>query len=351
MTKFIKIIGLVIFILVTGHIFKLNEITKNVNHTLGGKKPSTYIVLRCVVPNESDEGGFMWHLHHVQCLIHLCKIHNKIPIVYYNRGYYYSPKHGENWYHYFFRPITDAKLTKEVFYYGETYGYTLIDTNKLDKSSLPYLYSNTTFQNIIRYMKIDFNWCYNYINLKPEIQTKLDNFKDMYFRDNFVIGIHYRGTDKYPSHNDNEDLKKPIHISYYKVIVNVREYIIKYRLGNVLIFVASDEEPFIDTIKLHFGNVCSYSTSRSVKSTSNVYLDSTKCLEGSTNKVCQKLDEMKNASIHRGNNDIPSYKKGEDAVMDTWLLASCNIFFKSTAGNFSSQPKRINKNLKVIELY
>ena len=58
---------------------------------------SDYIVLKPVIPNPADQGGFAWHLHHVQCLIQLCELTNKKPIVYFDKGYYYSPDHGLNW--------------------------------------------------------------------------------------------------------------------------------------------------------------------------------------------------------------------------------------------------------------
>ena len=62
------------------------------------------------------------------------------------------------------------------------------------------------------------------------------------------------------------------------------------------------------------------------------------------------MKNIQNQSIHRGNNKIDPYKKGEDVVIEIWLLANCNVFFRTHGGNFGSQPKRINKNLKVIDL-
>ena len=351
MYKYINILGLFFFIIIIGHIFKLSNAAQKSTIKFNGLRPEAYIVLKCVIPNQTDEGGFMWHLHHAQCLIHLSHLYNKIPLVYYNRGYYYSPEHGENWYDYYFEPITDPHLTKKVVYYGDVYGYTLIDNVTLPPSSLPYLYTNTTFQTIVRKLSINFNRCYRFIKLNPATRHKLESFKNKYFGNHYLIGIHYRGTDKYPSYNDNEDLRHPIHISYYRVVVKVREYINRHNLKNILIFVASDEESFVQTIKIHFPNVVSYNTSRSSINTSNVYLNSIKCVAGSKSKVCHKLKEMKEASIHRGNNEIAPFKKGEDVVMDTWLLASCKVFFRATAGNFSSQPKRINNDLIVVTLY
>ncbi len=368
-----KIIGLIIAIIIIAHIIKLidyiirdntkkslilsmpfrnNSYKQFIAPTFNGKTADNFIVLKCIVPNESDEGGFAWHLHHVQCLLYFAKEVNKIPIIYFNRGYYYSADYGNNWYTYYFRPIVDKVTTDKIIAYGETYGYTLIEGLPLPPSSKPYLYNNTSFQNFLRNRTTDFNWSYQYITPNNYISNKLDQFTETHFTNKYVIGIHYRGTDKYPNHGDNEDLKNNGHMSYHKVIVKVREYInnlTKSQQENVVIFVASDEEPFIETVQLHFPNVVSYDTARSTANTSDISLDSINCKSGDTDKECLKLKKYQDLSIHRGNKQIPPFKKGEDVVMDIWLLSKCHVMFRSQAGNFSSQPGRINKQLIVFE--
>jgi len=58
-------------------------------------------------------GGFAWQLHHAQALFHICQETGKIPIIYFNNGYYHSPKHGDNWWNYFFKPIQSDKLIND----------------------------------------------------------------------------------------------------------------------------------------------------------------------------------------------------------------------------------------------
>ena len=354
MMEIIKIIALLFLIIIIGHLTKL---TDNITRPkFDGKVAGNYIVLKCIVPNKDDEGGFAWHLHHVQCLLYLCKEMDKIPIVYFNRGYYYSPKHGNNWFTHYFQEIADKKLTDKIVKYGDNNGYTIIDNIPLPTSKLPYLYNNSTFQRFIRSRKTDFNWSYKYIIPNKHLSDKLELFRHKYFSNKFIIGIHYRGTDKFANNGDNEDLKSNKHLSYNKVIIKIRQYILDLQKNEenvkngIVIFVASDEEPFINTMRLHFNNIVSYDTSRSYANTSNILLDTIDCKTDTNTEKCRELKVYQNLSIHRGNNHIPPYKKGEDAVMDIWLLSSCNVMFKTQAGNFSSQPFRINNKLQVLEV-
>ena len=352
--KTLKIISLIFLIIIIGHLTKL---TDNIIRPKFDKKVvNQYIVLKCIVPNKDDEGGFAWHLHHVQCLIYLCKEMDKIPIVYFNRGYYYSSKHGNNWFTHYFQEISNKRLTDQIIEYGDTNGYTKIDNIPLPTSRLPYLYDNSTFQRLLRNRKTDFNWSYQYIIPNRDISRKLELFRHKYFTDKYIIGVHYRGTDKFANNGDNEDLKSNKHLSYDRVIIKIRQYIVDLKKNNdivenrTVIFVASDEQPFLDTMKLHFNNIVSYDTSRSSANTSNILLDTIDCKSDTDTEKCRELKVYQNLSIHRGNNHISAYKKGEDAVMDIWLLSSCHVMFKTQAGNFSSQPARINSKLQVIQV-
>ena len=315
-------------------------------------KYDDYIVLKPVIPNSIDQGGFAWHLHHVQCLIQLCEMTGKIPIIYFDKGYYYSKPHGENWWNYFFVPLTSNKITSRVVDYGNRYGYQHLESLPLkSEGDKPYLYTNLTFQKVLRPIPGDFQKIYKKIRLNRQFRQKIDNFKAKHFKKYWMIGIHYRGTDKFASYNDNEDLKANRHFHYDQVVTHLKGHISKLpKDKKVAIFVASDEEPFVQKIKQHFERVISYNSSRSMISTSGLSLDTKKCVAGSTSEECLKLKKLQEASIHRGNNQISPYKKGEDAVMDIWLLASCHELFRTHQGNFSGQPGRINPSLLVYSL-
>jgi len=312
-----------------------------------------YIVLKPVIPNPIDQGGFAWHLHHAQCAIQLGKLTNKKIIIYFDKGYYYSKKNGENWWNYFFEPIGDPKIANKVVRYGDRYGYYNITSLKLPKSSnKPYLYNNTTFQKVMRPIPGDFQQIYrDNIRLNKKMLAKINNFTKKNFKNDWVIGIHYRGTDKFASYNDNEDLKHNSHFTYQFVVNKLKRHIQQLDTRKrVVIFVASDEQPFVDTIFSNFHNVISYNSSRSDINTSGLSLNSSKCIASSKTPECKELHKLQQSSIHRGKNKIAPYKKGEDAVMDIWLLSKCKELFRTHQGNFSGQPGRINPQLKVYSL-
>lgn len=310
---------------------------------------SKYIVLKCVIPNRNDLGGFAWHLHHVQCLIDLCKKENKIPIVNFNGGYYHNYKYGLEWYTHYFEPLNNQDVSFIVFV-GDVFGYNKIDKIPINNNTkLPYIYTNDTFQKLIRdKYAINFNECYKYIIPKQHIVSKIENFKKLHFKDKYVIGVHYRGTDKFMAMRNTEDMMHSKHKNYQEVVNEIKNEIQKYK--NVVVFVASDEQPFVDICKKQFDSVCCYDAIRSSISTSGIELNTKECVNFTENADCKKLKKIQKQSIHRGHKKIDPYKKGEDVVIEIWLLSNCNVFFRTHGGNFGSQPKRINKNLKVIDL-
>lgn len=312
-------------------------------------QPQQYIVLKCIIPNPEDQGGFAWHLHHAQVLFYLCQLTGKKPLIYYNTGYYYSAKYGSNWWNYYFKPIQSQWITNRLIQYGEKYGYHPIRTLSLDKNNtyLPYLYDNTTFQTLIK-NKINIEWSdmYQYIQLNSRMEYKINQFVQQHFNYPVMIGIHYRGTDKFAAYQDNEDLEENKHPEYETVIKTIQKYIKSNKISEKYgLFVASDEQPFINIMYKNFSNISSYQSIRSNINTSGLKLDIPK-----TNNTPKQLRKIQLQSVHRGHSHICPHKKGEDAVMDLWLLSRCHIYFKSLGGNFSSQPKRINPKLIVYKV-
>ena len=132
--------------------------------------------------------------------------------------------------------------------------------------------------------------------------------------------------------------------TYASIIDLIRPHAIDRR-----VFVASDEQPFVDAVKAEFGDVFTYEEAyRSSFNSSGLDIGNTlNCRSGNDSEPCRKLNEIIHKhTVHRSSNVSP-FKKGEDAVIDMWLLSRCDVFVRSS-GNFSSQPKRINPNLKVV---
>lgn len=74
-----------------------------------------------------------------------------------------------------------------------------------------------------------------YIIFKPFIWNEVDQFVKDFFEGNFVIGVHYRGTDK-----KSEAPRVP-----YEVVAQcVLEQMGTLKNSNVIIYVATDEVKF-----------------------------------------------------------------------------------------------------------
>ena len=84
-----------------------------------------------------------------------------------------------------------------------------------------------------------------YIHFRPHILEKVAQFEQAHFNGAFVIGVHRRGTDA------------PWSSPPYDQFVEKINEIIGSVGGDYKIFVATDEEPFIDYMEAAFpGHVC-----------------------------------------------------------------------------------------------
>ena len=150
-----------------------------------------------------------------------------------------------------------------------------------------------------------------YIVLKPHIKKKIDDFYEAYFRDTYIIGIHYRGTDKCLEAD----------IVPYKNVYERLQPIVKEHNNNYTIFVATDDSYFLAYMHAHFpGHVVAHDAIRS--------------------------DE--GAGVHFVEKNF-NYKKGEDAIIDCVLLSKCDLLLKMSS-NLSICAIKFNPNIPVIEL-
>jgi hypothetical protein len=208
-------------------------------------------------------------------------------------GHYYDPKYGRNWWTYYCYPICigikdkDTKITEVYVNAWETE-------------------LHTTREEAFRLIK-------KYIHIKPHIKEKVNSFQKNYFGDHFVIGVHYRGTDKI--------LEAPI-VPYKLVYKEIKKILKKFKKSDFLLFVATDEQLFLDDITRRFPNrVCYNEDAIHSKNGRPVHLD------GSHNK----------------------YKVGEDAIIDSLLLSKCDILLR-TSSNLSLWSTFFNPYISTIEL-
>ena len=287
-----------------------------------------FVYLYPVIPNSEDMGGFAWHLHHVQCLLHLCEVVRLRPVVVFDSGYYFDSGVGPNWWNYFFEAFPGPSVRREDL--------TPIRSLPLSGEG-PYLYTNATFQKLLRPMRIDFAAQYKKIRLNSHMRRRVEEFEREHFGERRMVGVHFRGTDKFPSEYGNEDMRDGKHLTYEDVLRKLSLHVD----DKTKVFCTTDEQPFADACRRAFPSCVTHDSYRASVSTSGLKVDK---------QDKQTLSFLASQSVHRGAYASP-YKKGYDAVMDIWLLSKCELFLRSNAGNFGSQPARINPSLVVKELF
>lgn len=150
-----------------------------------------------------------------------------------------------------------------------------------------------------------------YVIIKPHIQNKIDAFVNEHFEGNYVIGIHYRGTDKY---------SEAATVTYEEVLDCIKNEVAQSDGKNIKIFVATDEEPFLHYMHKNLpGKVVAIDAIRSHNGT----------------------------PVH--NSSQNGYKKGEDALIDCILLSKCSKLYKM-ASNLSDVSIRFNPLLPVVHI-
>lgn len=213
-------------------------------------------------------------------------------------GVYYDPKIGFNWWNYYAEPIRlgDVKKTK---------------VKRFNGLGLPYAIPRKKIRNYPR--EKAHQLIQKYIHIKPHILEKVDKFTSIELDEAFVIGIHYRGTDK------KTEARR---VAYEEVLLSLENEIGKLRGTHFKIFVATDEAPFLEFMQSRYSNICFY------------------------DQVKRSYD---GSSIHLKKENESPYKSGEGAIIDCLLLSKANVLIR-TASNLSLWSTYFNPSQRVINL-
>lgn len=218
----------------------------------------------------------------------------------FNWGLYHDSSKGPNWWEYFFKPINiNPELRKNARYLSEH------EKAACAWGGISSISRERAYELITRY-----------IHIKPHIQQKIDDFIAEHFADHFVIGLHYRGTDKY---------EESPRMSYNEVYQKLEELIELHKDEDYRIFLATDDANFIDylTAKIEPGRLC--------------YRDTIRSRNGQP--------------IHRTRQIADAYQLGEEVLIDSVLFSRCSILIRmhsnvsSTAGNFNPTLPMITLNV------
>lgn len=208
-------------------------------------------------------------------------------------GFYYDPQKGLNWWNYYFEPICLGDKNVQKLYCSSIWNGPLA-LRTLNK--IPFSRCNELLNR--------------YVQVRPEIQNLVSDFVKENFEFSYVIGVHYRGTDKWS--------ESPT-VAYEKMLPPILELInspeIKNR--NYKIFVATDEAPFLDFLKAYFPSII-------VQSNAHRSSDS--------------------RAVHTSGGD--TYQKGKEAIIDCLLLSKCDYLIR-TSSSLSLCATFFNPNLPV----
>jgi hypothetical protein len=344
-------------------------------------------------------GGFWWC---VSLALHGCIIaeaYNLIPIIEYKGGLYssnkiYEPKEirdKDTWWSYFFNdPVLLNDETKQKVL-NNTKLYPLVNLkpnrNRYTKRHQPYIFPEIPTDTTYEYTITSFYHCHRlfykafdrglidrYLVVKPYITKYIENWynKNWYNKNSYsghlttkLIGIHYRGTDKFGWGTCNEG--HPIHYKYEKVGAAIRNIMKEKNEKNYMIYCASDEAPFIEYMKQEFPGQILYHEDeyniRATESTSGLNQNfSNISYDGSIQAYIKKTDggdeeekekqmqawkDIKNISIHFGKKESSNYMKGFYTLIDSKLFSRCDYIFKSR-GNMSEYICRLNDKRAII---
>lgn len=187
-----------------------------------------------------------------------------------NHGYYFDPARGANWWDYYFEPFALARTagtTTRRLLDHEHDAYATRTENRLSRQKGGALIAR-------------------YIRVRAEVRAKVDAFAQAHFAGRYMIGVHYRGTDK---------IRETPRVSYETVRAAVEREIAGAQTDKVRIFVATDEQAFLEYFRGVFPHlVCS----------------------------CDAIRSVDGRRVH--DSDTRNHRKGEEALVDCLLLSRCD---------------------------
>jgi len=213
-----------------------------------------------------------------------------------DQGLYYEPSRGKNWWSYYCKPVSIGKKNniKKIMYPNKPRYIIFLKKEDMHRKEI-------------------FNSIQKYFQVKPNIQTKIDVFEKENFKDYFVISVHYRGTDK---------KAEASHVPYEKVPEEIFKVMKTYGNKKYKIFVATDEQAFLNYMITLFGD-----------------------------RVCYNKDALRSTNgkpIHKDKN-FSRYKCGEDAIIDCILLSKGSYLIR-TSSNLSRWSTYFNPNIPGVKL-
>jgi len=264
-----------------------------------------FFFLQAASPKQNGQAGFVLDLQRKDYGLFSCftmvlgtletyerGIKQGIWIDFGKNGAYYDSAWGPNWWEYYFKPIQLGKLE------GDLTRSTRSQAHKMARLGRK-LTRKRAYALISRY-----------IHLRDDIQKEIDQFAKREFTGCYVIGIHYRGTDKVSTGEAQK-------VNYETIVEEINRHLAKKRLVNFKIFIATDETAFIDYLSVIYPGKVVYNQAQ--RSTSDL-------------PVHMQAQEP--------------YKIGREAIVDALLLSKTTYLIR-TKSNLSLCSTFFNPNLPV----
>jgi len=235
---------------------------------------------------------------------------NWLPVINFDNQYntfFYSPKHGENIWEYFWNPVMGlsykdveahlkhGKIKPDQIKRFKSEDIFFWHTQDKERIATFWLESNPVDPSIWMKEKRKLGRYYvkKFIDIKENIKEKASNFSKQNFNNTFLFTVHIRGTDFSYAEPTN-------HKKYFK---KIEEIIKRKNLQDYQVFLATDQTQFVGLFKKHFGSkLITYNSAR-----------------GSSFIAPFKLQQ------------VDPYKKGEDVLIDILLLSEGDHILKCAA--------------------
>jgi hypothetical protein len=245
------------------------------------------------------EGAGMFHNFNIVlgCLeLYDTHDHIGIKVDFGEEGLYYEESHGPNWWNYYFEPIN---YTSREYSKKRPLIKRLRDDEKGEIGNGAHFYmKRERAHELIEH----------YICVRKEFLEEVEAFYHEYLEGSFIIGVHYRGSDKW---------LEAIHVSYEETLSKIENEIAVQE--DCKIFVATDDPSFLEEIKKHFGEKV-------------YYIDA---------------QRLKDKPVHYYSKE--RFLNGKEALLDCLLLAKSDVLIR-TNSNLSAVSAYFNPQMRVINL-
>lgn len=248
--------------------------------------------------------GFFAQLNWCLCIFSHCHRYGLKPAILLSSPFYVRTI-GDNWLEYFFENRKLTETDKNLINNGFI---TFSQVSDIDQLGLPLDQGSAmTLENANQLF-------WRYLTLKQDITDYVDAFVAEHFVKRSILGVHYRGTDK-------KSEAKPVPWEY--VAATISNYLTANPQVDCL-FIASDEENFIEWIKGIFNHIDILS-----------HEDTLRSRDGK--------------AVHTQPGLGDNYIKGKEALINSLLLSQCTALIR-TSSFLSAWSSIFNPALPVIML-